>query len=42
MQGKAIDSMEIYGMALVITALVANNVLPRIQRADRAAVASSR
>ncbi len=34
-QGKAIHLMEIYGMTLVIVALVANNVLPRIQRADR-------
>ncbi|MDI3324548.1 DMT family transporter [Pontibacterium granulatum] len=42
LQGKAIEPMEIYGMALVITALVANNVLPRIQRADRVAPASSR
>ncbi|WP_290699429.1 DMT family transporter [Amphritea sp.] len=34
LQGKAIHPMEVYGLMLVIVALVANNVLPRIQRAD--------
>lgn len=42
LQGKAIHAMEIYGMCLVICALVANNVLPRIQRADHQAIATSR
>lgn len=41
LQGKAIHPMEIYGMCLVICALVANNILPRIQRTDRQAIATS-
>ncbi len=34
-QGREIHPMEIYGMTLVIMALLANNVLPRIQQAKR-------
>ncbi|MBN3561049.1 DMT family transporter [Aliamphritea spongicola] len=33
LQGKVIDPMELYGMLLVVSALLANNLLPRIRPA---------
>ena len=36
MQGKVIDPMELYGMLLVVSALLANNLLPRIRPARSA------
>ncbi|WP_432470172.1 DMT family transporter [Amphritea sp. HPY] len=42
LQGQTIDPMEIYGMCLVILALVANNVLPRIQPENRKVTTYSR
>jgi len=39
-QGREIHPMEIYGMTLVITALLANNILPRFGKVQDAAQAS--
>lgn len=35
LQGREIDPMEVYGMSLVIVALLANNIVPRIQPIKR-------
>lgn len=39
LQGLEIDPMEIYGMTLVIAALLANNILPRLRKAAGGSVA---